>query len=292
MNVRDLEYFDKLVELKNFSQVAEFFHVSQPTISMALKRLENDYGIELVQRDRSHGTLIVTAAGEQLHRHTRVVLAELTAARSELTAMQSPTIMLGLPPIIGNYYFPALIPRLMAAKVMDHLQTVEAGSSELLKRLRAGELDMALLGSVGPLQAKDLATIAIDNSSFGIIASPERKIGHAGQVSITELKTQPFVTLTDGFVHSQAITQLQRNAHTRLRTVFRTSDVALLKNMVRQNVGVALLTSMAVGPEDNLQLLQLTDADQPRFSISVVHRKRQILAAPLRKLQNILTTKN
>ncbi|WP_155287665.1 LysR family transcriptional regulator [Lacticaseibacillus zhaodongensis] len=292
MNIRDLEYFNELVHLKNFSQVAAAFQVSQPTISMALKRLETDLGIELIERDHSHGTLKVTAAGQQLYRHTQIMLSELSTARSELTALQTQTITLGLPPIIANYYFPQLVPRLMAGHVMEHLQTVEAGSGELLKRLRAGELDMALLGSIGPLESSDLETIEISNSRFAIIASPERKLGTAGQIAFAELSTTPFVSLTTGFVHTQAIAQLQASSNAQLRTVFRTSDVGLLKKMVRQNVGVALLTTMAISPDDHLQVLQLSDADQPHFAIAVARRKQQLLSAPLRKLQHILITQN
>jgi Transcriptional regulator len=55
MNTRDLEYFVKLVEIKNFSQVAAHFSVTQPTITMALKRLEDQFTIQLIQRAKATG---------------------------------------------------------------------------------------------------------------------------------------------------------------------------------------------------------------------------------------------
>lgn len=66
MNTKDLAYFDRLIKLKNFSQVALEFGVTQPTITTAIKRLETDFGSKLVLRDRVHNTLTVTASGQQL----------------------------------------------------------------------------------------------------------------------------------------------------------------------------------------------------------------------------------
>lgn len=54
MNFKDLEYFQRLVREKNFTKVANAFHVSQPTITYAVKRLEDELGTQLVYRDQSH----------------------------------------------------------------------------------------------------------------------------------------------------------------------------------------------------------------------------------------------
>ena len=66
MNTRDLEYFHKLAELTSFTMVAEFFGVSQPTITYAVKRLEEAYHCDLVIKDRSHRSVTLTAEGEIL----------------------------------------------------------------------------------------------------------------------------------------------------------------------------------------------------------------------------------
>ncbi|WP_225350711.1 LysR family transcriptional regulator [Lacticaseibacillus camelliae] len=108
MNTRDLEYFEALTKIKNFSQVAAEFGVTQPTITMALKRLETHFGIQLIDRDQSHARITVTPAGEKLAGHVQVITAELTAAEAELARARSGKIRFGLPPIIGNYYFPTL----------------------------------------------------------------------------------------------------------------------------------------------------------------------------------------
>lgn len=291
MNTRDLEYFTKLCELKNFSVVADYFKVSQPTVSTALKRLETVYGIELIHRDQSHNTLTVTGAGEQLNVHAQIILQELDQTASDIAALQQETIKLGLPPIIGNYYFPSVVNRLLRHNLVQHLKTVEAGSSALLDRLRAGEVDMALLGSVGKLTAPDLEVTELASTPFTIIASPKRQLGQDGKVAFAELAEEPFVALTEGYVHSQVFQQLTQKSNIKPRVVFRTSDVELSKKMVKQDVGIGLLVGVAVTPDDGLQTLQLTDTDQPHFSIAVVNRKNQVLSPLQRQLTEILAGK-
>ncbi|WP_175265169.1 LysR family transcriptional regulator [Lacticaseibacillus nasuensis] len=105
MNTRDLAYFAALTKVKNFSQVAHQFGVTQPTITMALKRLEAHFGIQLIDRDQSHGQVTVTPAGVVLASHVRVITAELAAAEAELARARSGKIRFGLPPIIGNFLF-------------------------------------------------------------------------------------------------------------------------------------------------------------------------------------------
>jgi len=288
LNSRDLDYFVKLVEIKNFSAVADYFHVTQPTVSLAIKRLETSYGIQLVIRDQSHNTLTVTPAGRQLAIHARVILGELQQASQELAAMQAPNITLGLPPIIGNYYFPQLIPHLMAQNIMAHLAPVEAGSSALLARLRSGELDMALLGSAGRLNEPDLESEEIGSTPFCIIAAKKRQLGQDGQINFTDLVDIPFVTLTEGYVHDQVFNKASAAAGFHPQIALRTGDVSLLKKMVRQNVGVAMLAGLAVQPDDDLQMLQLTASDLPRFSIAVAYRKQQLLSPMMKQLKNEL----
>lgn len=288
MQTRDLEYFTKLCELKNFSAVAAFFNVKQPTISIALKRLEEHYGVQLITRDRSHLTITITDAGRQLASHAQNILRELDQTRSEIESLRTETVRLGLPPIIGNYFFPAVLDRLMAHQLVPHLKTIEAGSAELLSNLRQGELEMALLGSVGPLVAPDLDVTQLAAPHFTIITSKQHRLGQNGTVSFAELRHHPFVSLTVGFMHSTAMKLLATANHMQPRVVFRTIDVELLKKMVKQNVGIALLVDLAITPTDDLQVLRLTDADQPEFCISMVHRKGQVLTALQQELKQAI----
>ncbi|WP_143049488.1 LysR family transcriptional regulator, partial [Oenococcus oeni] len=79
MKFTDIEHFDKLSELESFSKTAIFFNVSQPTISFAIQRLENEMKKTLINRNRSHGGISLTEAGKVFEKHAKKILQEVVA---------------------------------------------------------------------------------------------------------------------------------------------------------------------------------------------------------------------
>ena len=104
MNTRDIEYYVQIVKQKNFTKVAKYFQVSQPTITYALKRLEKELDAVLITRDRSHHELVITPAGKQLFIHAQSILQEIKMAKAEITQLQKKKLRFGMPPIIGNEF--------------------------------------------------------------------------------------------------------------------------------------------------------------------------------------------
>ena len=90
MNIRDFEYFHQLVKEKNFSKVAQIFSVSQPTVTLAIKRLEEEFETTFFIRDRSHKELLVTPSGYQFDAHLKVILNELAIAKKSSAIIFSP----------------------------------------------------------------------------------------------------------------------------------------------------------------------------------------------------------
>ena len=103
MKIKDLEYYQQLIKDQNFSKVAQHFGVSQPTITMAIQRLEQDFNTTFFVRDHVHRELHVTATGQQFANHVDLILNELQIAKKEIDRANSTKIRFGLPPIIGNY---------------------------------------------------------------------------------------------------------------------------------------------------------------------------------------------
>lgn len=159
MNIKELYYYHDLVRTKNFSQVAADFNISQPTVTMAIKRLEESFGTTFFMRDRSHHQLTVTSTGLQFDQHVQRIIEELEIAQKELTRAKQERISFGLPPIIGSWYFPRFTPALLQAGLLNRLEVVDHGSASLLQLLAKGELDLALLGSLQPFQQPSLRAL-------------------------------------------------------------------------------------------------------------------------------------
>lgn len=290
MNTKDLKYFHELVKQKNFSKVADFFGVSQPTISQAIKRLEDEFAAKLFDRDRSHGELHVTVAGQQLDHHVGTILNELTVAHADITRSHQNRIRFGLPPIIGNYLVPDFAAQLMQADILSLLDVVEYGSAQLLKMLSKGEIDMALLGSLTPLKELGIRTVQIGNYPLVIVASPENKKLNAihEPIHFAQLQHEQFISFNKEFVHYAAFNQLCHQTHTRPKVIYRGTDVQIIKRLVQSNLGISYLSTAAITDHDQLLQIPVVDVQQSLHCYCAV-RESTILRPVEQKLWDIFS---
>lgn len=277
MNTKDLDYFVHLIQTKNFSQVAQDFGVTQPTITMAIQRLEAAFQAKLVLRDRVHNTLVVTPSGEQLAVHARTVFRELDLAHQELAHLTQDKTVLGLPPIIENYYFPRVAAHLQARGMLENIQTLEGGSVWLRKALRDGQVDLALLGSTAPLSYQTLVAEEFDRQPFTIFVAANHPLAQRKRITFSELRHEKFVLFNSSFVHDTAFNTLTRRNHFRPDVVFRANDTHVIMNLVAENVGVTFLTDIVDQHRDDVVRLQLVDDAQPEFISSIVYRASHVL---------------
>lgn len=291
MNIKELYYYHDLVRTKNFSQVAADFNISQLTVTMAIKRLEESFGTTFFMRDRSHHQLTVTSTGLQFDQHVQRIIEELEIAQKELARAKQERISFGLPPIIGSWYFPRFTPALLQAGLLNQLEVVDHGSASLLQLLAKGELDLALLGSLQPFQQPSLRARVIDKAPIRIIVAKDHPLAaFKDGVSFAQAAQYPFITLDDEYVHAQAFRQAARLARVRPKIVFKTSDVQILKALVANNSGISFLTDLALDDNDGLAALPLTDGSQPEFIISLAARANRLLTPNAQRLWSILET--
>lgn len=291
MNIKELYYYHDLVRTKNFSQVAADFNISQPTVTMAIKRLEESFGTTFFMRDRSHHQLTVTSTGLQFDQHVQRIIEELEIAQKELARAKQERISFGLPPIIGSWYFPRFTPALLQAGLLNQLEVVDHGSASLLQLLAKGELDLALLGSLQPFQQPSLRARVIDKAPIRIIVAKDHPLAaFEDGVSFAQAAQYPFITLDDEYVHAQAFRQAARLARVRPKIVFKTSDVQILKALVANHSGISFLTDLALDGNDGLAALPLTDGSQPEFIISLAARANRLLTPNAQRLWSILET--
>lgn len=286
MKLQDMIYFDKLVELKSYSNVAEYFKVSQPTISYAIKRLEEEFAVSLVDRN-VHQQIIITPNGLQFDRHIKVVINELNIAQLDLANAREKVTKFGLPPIIANYYFLNFIDQLINEQLLTGLKTVEAGSNDLLMELKKGQLDLSLLGSLAPIQTAQLQSQILAQDNFKIIVSKNSPLAQQKSVHFAELQNEHFIILGDGFVHHRVFNQLAATHHISPTVIYQANDVELLKRLVAQGMGISLLTETAIAPSDDLCVLDLDDKNLPKFIISLVYRNSTLLTPTQQKLIDV-----
>lgn len=270
MNFKDIEYFQQLVTEKNFTKVAHFFNVSQPTVTYAIKRIEQELGVVLFVRDQSHHKVELTAAGKLFSHHATSLLTELKVAKKELTQLSEETIRFGLPPIIGNYFFHAFSQALIKEGLLDYLELVEGGSNELTQRLKTGRIDMGVVGSIHPLRDPHLISEVLMIRDFVIVVSPNHPLASRTSIAFHELAQEDFLLLNEQYIHPTALQAFATQAHINPIIRHQGQDLAILKSMIRANIGIGFLTELAIVEDDHLIKIPITDKDQPRFWVSLV----------------------
>lgn len=285
MNIKDYQYFKKLSESKSFSDTANFFGVSQPTITYSLKRLEDTYGIPLVKRKSYANSLSLTYAGEQLLAHIDKILLENDLISDDMKRIKRKKIVMGWPPIISNYVIPKVFDQLRDANLLSAIVPEGASSRQLLSELKNGKIDLSLLGSTILPQENHLDYQLIKEHHFKFIASADRDVSNIKTVEA--LFNEDFISLDEKSVHSQVLQRITERYNVKPHTMFKTNDYRLMLSLVKQNKGVSFVTETAIQDVPGIQEIHIDDLDLPSFYILFVYRHNMVGSERLQQLMKI-----
>jgi LysR family transcriptional regulator, hydrogen peroxide-inducible genes activator len=248
VNLCDLEYLVAVAEHRHFGHAAEACHVSQPTLSMQIKKLERDLGVELFERTPRQ--VLLTAAGEAIVEHARAALREADTIRHLARLTNDPesgSVQIGIFPTLGPYLLPHVVPAIRERFPSLELLLVEEKTEVVLERLRAGNLDAGLLAQ--PVHDERFDSIDLFDEDF-VLAVPK---GHpiardGGRISTDVLAGERLLLLEDGHCLREQALSVCRLAGADERTGFRATSLETLRQMVAAGVGITLLPELAVRP--------------------------------------------
>lgn len=288
MNLQDLNYFHQLVRDRNFTKVAGHFDVSQPTITLAIKRLENEFDTKLVERNHAHNELRMTSSGKQLDQHVERMLNDWRLAHLEINALNRQMIRFGMSPAISNYFFPGVTDQLIQAGLLNHLYTYEDGSREVLRSILEGHVAIGLIGSVRPLLNDQLVAESLKVMDFKIVVGPSSPLANRKSISFKEASAFPFVVLGHHFANPVAFEQIANQAGVTPHIIYRSSNIDTLKRIVSRGVAISYIADLSILPNDPIVSIPLTDKDAPRLTVMLVYRKTLELSESVRQFMAII----
>ena len=289
MNLRDLRYLVALAEHKHFGRAAEASFVSQPTLSTQIKKLEDELGVALVER--TPRKVLLTEVGREIAQRARGVLHEVDEIRAIARRTLDPesgTVRLGIFPTLGPYLLPHVVPRVRTRFPRLELLLIEEKTETLLRQLREGRLDAAVLAL--PLHDEQLHSEFLFEEPF-LLAVPERhELARRKGLKLEDLADQSLLLLEDGHcLRDQALEVCQLSGASE-KSGFRATSLETLRQMVAANVGITLLPSLSVQPpvaqSENVHLLAFR-GEAPSRRIAMVWRKSSAMGAFLKKLAAI-----
>jgi LysR family hydrogen peroxide-inducible transcriptional activator len=290
MNLRDLDYLVAVAEHQHFGRAAEACHVSQPTLSTQLKKLERELGVQLVERSARHAML--TDAGTQVVERARVIREETDSIREIARRARDPEagrVRIGVFPTLAPYLLPHVVPRVHARFPHLELLLVEDKTDAVLEQLRDGKLDVGVLAL--PVADERLHRELLFEEDFVLAVPADHPLARAeGPAPLSVLAGERLLLLEDGHclrAHALSVCALSGADE---RSGFRATSLETLRQMVAAGVGVTLLPDLAVQPpvpvSDDIRLIRFAEP-VPRREIAMFWRRSSSYADFLPRLAEL-----
>jgi len=246
MTLTELKYVVALAQERHFGRAAQKCFVTQPTLSLALAKLEDELGVRLFERNKNE--VIVTPMGAGIVEQARRVLDEASkipslakGSRDQLAG----ALRLGVIPTIGPYLLPELIPILRAKAPAMPLMIEENFTGNLVPMLRDGDIDVAIVAL--PFTVPGVLTRAIYEEPFSVVVPEGHPWARKKRVRPDELPGENLLVLNAGHCfREQVLEACPGQANTASPEGRSGSSLETIRNMVASGLGVSVLPATAL----------------------------------------------
>ena len=256
MTLQELRYLVALADHGHFGRAAEACHVSQPTLSTQLKKLEDYLGVTLFER--TNRALHITPIGGEIVARARGILAEaegiIALARQTSGPLTGP-LSLGIIPSLSPYLLPWLLPTLGRAYPGLRLAVFEDITDTILERLREHRIEAALIAL--PITDQSLDVSPLFDEPFFLACPSDHPLAEIAEVRQSDLQRQRLLLLTDGHClrdQALAVCGLAELPADQDRADFRATSLETIRQMVAAGMGCTLLPAMAIDSERDHRL--------------------------------------
>ena len=290
MNLRAFHYLVTLADVRHFSKAAERCHVSQPTLSTQIRKLEEELDVQLVER--SPRKVMLTEVGEEIVERGRAMLAEADAIKAIARRSRDPdsgTLRIGIFPTLAPYFLPHVVPEIRRRFPRLTLRLFEEKTEDVLSMLRQGRLDAGLLAL--PIDDDQLTSRRLFDEPF-VLAVPEaHELGDRETIALSDLEHEELLLLEDGHCLRDQALEVCHLAGAHEKLDFHATSMETLRQMVAAGTGITLMPVMAVKPPvahtENL-VIRPFEQPGPQRTIALVWRKSSALGPFLEQLAGIL----
>jgi len=258
MELRQLEYFQMASRLRNITRAAERLRVSQPNITVAIKKLESELGIQLF--DRSQKQLSLTPEGAVFLNRIELALRNIQDAVLEVNdykQLQRGTIKIGIPPMMGAYLFPKIFSSFQKHYSNLEIFLHEEASMSIREKLERDELDFGIIIISGASHNLQLLPMA---KSQVVCCVPETSpLAKKKSLTLADIASTSLVMLKEGSFLRQLVLQKLKDTGLKPNIVLESNQVGTLKGLVASGVGVAFLLDMVVDNAPGIKAIPLAE---------------------------------
>jgi LysR family hydrogen peroxide-inducible transcriptional activator len=275
MTIRELRYLVALAHRAHFRRAAEECHVSQPTLSTQIRKLEEYLGVTLIERNAK--SFALTPIGQEVVERAGRIVAQvdelLAVTREGLGPLRGP-LNLGVIPTLAPYLLPKLLPFLKSRFETLQLVVHEHLTGHLLARLQSYQIDAALLAL--PLDGDEFEELPLFDEPFWFACPPRHPLAQLKAVTEADLSGEPMLLADGHWLRGQAPAAYGQAAEEEGIDDFRAASLETICQLVTAGFGCTLLPALAArapqGPEPSFVIRPLQSANAKR-RIGLVWRR-------------------
>ncbi len=251
MTLNELRYIVAVARERHFGRAAEACHISQPTLSVAVRKLEEELGVVLFERGTSETT--ITPVGRQIIRQAQRVLEEVAVIKQLAVQGQDDLVgmlRLGVIYTIGPYLLPHLIPRLHRRAPGMPLHIEENYTAVLNERLKDGDLDVLILSL--PFEEVGIMTQPVYQEPFVVLMPSGHSLEQAETIDSPTLAEQDLLLLGPGHCFRDQVLQFCPECHqlsvasNTMQKTLEGSSLETIRLMVATGIGITVLPYTSV----------------------------------------------
>lgn len=252
MELRQIEFFLEVVKHHNFTKAAESLFVAQPAISKSIKNLENELGVYLFTRNEK--TIRLTPEGERFYPHARTIYEQIQLAKlemSEMAGLKKGKVTLGLPSMVGSYYFPKIIINFKKKYPQLQISLFEAGTKVIQSALEEGKIDLGVVVS-DRISSDQLESIRFLREEMVVCMPKNHRLAKEKFITYEQLAQEPLVLFKEGYFQRDVIKAVGQKTGMKANVNLETDQISLTKSLTRRGFGITLFLKMVISDDPDL----------------------------------------
>jgi len=256
MEIHQLRYFSAVARHGTFTRASEVEHVSQPSLSQQILKLEAELGSRLF--DRLTRSAKLTVFGKAFLPKAERILRELEEAKTELLEMageEKGDVVVGVIPTIAAYLLPRMLTGFARRHPLVKVRVIEEITPLLLERLHQGTIDMAIVAL--PIPGSELSNLELFEEQFHAVLPEKHPLAREKQIKLADLNNEPFLLLKEGHCFRDSVIVACRQSKVEPAIAFESGQFATILAMVSAGMGVSAVPAMAVQPQPGCRFVPI-----------------------------------